>query len=105
MGARFRLAGKLPAAVLRHGEPVLPGRQAVLMAMKPYGLILADNGSNWYFQGSAVPLARRAGRPAQADPGRGVPGGRRVLPDGEPELRDRPGPGEDAQPAERPRRG
>ncbi|HTZ10548.1 MAG TPA: hypothetical protein VMB72_15850, partial [Acidimicrobiales bacterium] len=27
--------------------------QTVLETMKTYGLILADNGSNWYFQGTA----------------------------------------------------
>ena len=27
--------------------------QVILRAMKRYGLILADNGSNWYFQGAA----------------------------------------------------
>src|ERR1700722_3330472 len=27
--------------------------QTVLTTMKSYGLILADNGSNWYFQGTA----------------------------------------------------
>ena len=32
------------------------GRRVVLRAMKRYGLILADNGSNWYFQGA--PTAR-----------------------------------------------
>ena len=29
--------------------------QTVIRTMKVYGLILADNGSNWYFQGSASP--------------------------------------------------
>jgi hypothetical protein len=28
--------------------------QVVLRAMQRYGLILADNGSNWYFQGAAT---------------------------------------------------
>jgi hypothetical protein len=47
MGARFRLkssystAGHSPEAV------------AVIEAMKKYGLVLADNGSPWYFQGTA----------------------------------------------------
>ena len=27
--------------------------QTVITTMKTYGLILADNGSNWYFQGTA----------------------------------------------------
>jgi hypothetical protein len=30
-----------------------PDTKAVLTAFKKYGLILADNGSNWYFQGTA----------------------------------------------------
>jgi hypothetical protein len=29
--------------------------QAILVEMKNYGLILAANRSNWYFQGSASP--------------------------------------------------
>jgi len=29
--------------------------KAILVEMKNYGLILADNGSNWFFQGSAFP--------------------------------------------------
>jgi hypothetical protein len=47
MGARFRLnAGfQIPGAN--------SATRAVLQAMKTYGLILADNGSNWYFQGEA----------------------------------------------------
>ena len=37
--------------------------------MKRYGLILADNGSNWYFTGTAdASLDRHPGEPAQADP-------------------------------------
>src|SRR5439155_21824401 len=32
-----------------------PQTQVVLMAMQRYGLILADNGSNWLFQGSVDP--------------------------------------------------
>ncbi len=48
MGARFRLrAGfRLPAA------QCFRACQVVITAMKTYGLILADNGSNWYFQGA-----------------------------------------------------
>ena len=38
--------------------------------MKTYGLILADNGSNWYFQGTTdASLDLDHGRPTQADPG------------------------------------
>jgi hypothetical protein len=49
MGARFRLkAGfRLPAS------RCFRACQVVIQAMKAYGLILADNGSNWYFQGTA----------------------------------------------------
>jgi hypothetical protein len=49
MGARFRLkAGfRLPAS--RCAQAC----QVVIKAMKTYGLILADNGSNWYFQGTS----------------------------------------------------
>ncbi len=48
MGARFRLGAgfNLPAADC--AKPC----QTVIQAMKTYGLILADNGSNWYFQGT-----------------------------------------------------
>jgi hypothetical protein len=48
MGARFRLrAGfRLPASQCARAC------QVVIKAMKTYGLILADNGSNWYFQGT-----------------------------------------------------
>jgi hypothetical protein len=47
MGARFRLKASFP--ILRYRKDT----QVILRAMKTYGLILADNGSNWYFQGSA----------------------------------------------------
>ena len=48
MGARFRLkASYVIAASLR------PDTKTVLRAMKRYGLALADNGSPWYFQGTA----------------------------------------------------
>ena len=33
------------------GLPILPG----LLEMQQYGLILDDNGSNWFFQGSTSP--------------------------------------------------
>jgi hypothetical protein len=49
MGARFRL--KASFDVSRYSPPA----QVVLRAMQHYGLILADNGSNWYFGGSADP--------------------------------------------------
>jgi hypothetical protein len=49
MGARFRLNAdfSLPAA------SCAAMCQTVLTTMKTYGLILADNGSNWFFQGVA----------------------------------------------------
>jgi hypothetical protein len=47
MGARFRLKASFPTSSYRHDTRV------VLRAMKKYGLILADNGSSWYFQGTA----------------------------------------------------
>ena len=47
MGARFRLRASFPISRYRADTRV------VLRAMKKYGLILADNGSNWYFQGAA----------------------------------------------------
>jgi hypothetical protein len=46
MGARFRL--KASFSVSKFG----PGARVVIRAMKHYGLIVADNGSDWYFQGS-----------------------------------------------------
>jgi hypothetical protein len=49
MGARFRLkAGfKLPAS------KCATDCQTVITTMKKYGMILADNGSNWYFTGTS----------------------------------------------------
>ncbi len=49
MGARFRLNASftLPASACS------AFCQTVITTMKTYGLILADNGSNWYFQGTA----------------------------------------------------
>jgi hypothetical protein len=51
MGARFRLDASF------HLPLSLCSRmcQTVLTAMKQYGLILADNGSSWYFQGASDP--------------------------------------------------
>jgi hypothetical protein len=45
MGARFRLSASYDASGLS------PYAQNVVAAMKKYGLVLADNGSAWYFQG------------------------------------------------------
>jgi hypothetical protein len=47
MGARFRLKASFDIASFSTQARV------VLRAMQQYGLILADNGSNWYFQGAA----------------------------------------------------
>ena len=48
MGARFRLSASFNLPASRCARPC----QVVIRAMKTYGLILADNGSNWYFQGT-----------------------------------------------------
>jgi hypothetical protein len=45
MGARFRLRASY------HPTGFGPKAMAVVRAMKTYGLVLADNGSPWYFQG------------------------------------------------------
>jgi hypothetical protein len=49
MGARFRL--KAAYDMSRYS----PRAQIVLRAMKRYGVIVADNGSDWYFQGTVDP--------------------------------------------------
>ena len=49
MGARFRLNGSFTLATSACSSFC----QIVLNTMKTYGLIVADNGSNWYFQGTA----------------------------------------------------
>jgi hypothetical protein len=46
MGARFRLKSTFDISGYS------PMTRAVLTAMKTYGLVLADNGSPWYFQGA-----------------------------------------------------
>jgi hypothetical protein len=51
MGARFRLKKSFHLPLSRCARPC----QTVITAMKDYGLILADNGSSWYFQGTADP--------------------------------------------------
>jgi hypothetical protein len=45
MGARFRMEPGFSA------RGFSPGAKEVVRAMKTYGLVLADNGSPWYFQG------------------------------------------------------
>jgi hypothetical protein len=47
MGARFRLKSSFATSSYRKDTRV------VLRAMKHYGLVLADNGSPWYFQGTS----------------------------------------------------
>ena len=49
MGARFRLSAGFTLPAGQCHEIC----QAIVAAMKTYGLILADNGSDWYFQGTA----------------------------------------------------
>jgi hypothetical protein len=49
MGARVRLKADYDVSKLSASA------QVVLRAMKKYGMILADNGSNFYFQGQANP--------------------------------------------------
>ena len=48
MGARFRLDASFTLPVSRCAAHC----QTVITTMKTYGLILADNGSNWFFQGT-----------------------------------------------------
>jgi hypothetical protein len=56
MGARFRLKASFDVAGFCAGStPYCADAKAVLIEMQHYGLILADNGSNWFFQGSAYP--------------------------------------------------
>ncbi len=49
MGARFRLNASFELPASACGAFC----QTLLTTMKTYGMILADNGSNWYFQGTA----------------------------------------------------
>jgi len=49
MGARFRLNASFSLPASKCSAMC----QTVIRTMKTYGLILADNGSNWYFQGDA----------------------------------------------------
>ena len=46
MGMRVRLKASFDIS----GYP--PSAQVVLVALKKYGMIVADNGSNWYISGS-----------------------------------------------------
>ena len=49
MGARFRLKARVDISQLN------PEAKVIAQAMKDYGLILADNGSNFYFQSEDNP--------------------------------------------------
>ncbi len=49
MGARFRLKASFSLSGYSRQAKV------ILKAMKVYGLVLADNGSDWYFQGTQDP--------------------------------------------------
>jgi hypothetical protein len=49
MGARFRLNASFHLPPSACARPC----QVVIQAMKTYGLILADNGGNWFFTGTA----------------------------------------------------
>ena len=56
MGARFRLSASFSASeICKAGTRYCAQLAVVITAMQHYGLILADNGSNWFFQGSAFP--------------------------------------------------
>lgn len=56
MGARFRLKASFNVAgFCASSAPYCKDAKIVLTEMQHYGLILADNGTNWYFQGSAFP--------------------------------------------------
>jgi hypothetical protein len=56
MGARFRLKASFPVArFCANSAPDCKDAKAILTEMQHYGLILADNGSNWFFQGTAQP--------------------------------------------------
>jgi hypothetical protein len=56
MGARFRLAASFNVAGFCSASTAYcADARAVLVEMQHYGMILADNGSNWFFGGSAFP--------------------------------------------------
>jgi hypothetical protein len=56
MGARFRLKSNFNVAgYCSDSTAYCKDAKAVLVEMQHYGLILADNGSNWYFGGAAFP--------------------------------------------------
>jgi hypothetical protein len=49
MGMRVRLKSSFDV------RPFSPAMQVILVALKKYGMILADNGSNWYVSGAPDP--------------------------------------------------
>jgi len=49
MGARFRLRARFD------GSGFSADARVVIRAIKRYGLIVADNGTDWYFQGAVDP--------------------------------------------------
>jgi len=49
MGLRLRLQASYPIAGFPRTDRI------ILQAMKTYGLIVADNGSPWFFQGATDP--------------------------------------------------
>ncbi len=49
MGMRFRLKASYDIGGLS------PQARVIARAMQRYGLIVADNGSNWFFQGAPSP--------------------------------------------------
>ena len=56
MGARFRLKASFGVAgFCSSSTRYCADAKAILVEMQHYGLILADNGSDWFFQGSAYP--------------------------------------------------
>jgi len=56
MGARFRLKASFDVKrFCANSAPYCRDAKVILVEMQHYGLLLADNGSNWYFQGSAFP--------------------------------------------------
>jgi hypothetical protein len=56
MGARFRLKASFNVGgFCRRTAPYCADAKVILAEMQHYGLILADNGSNWFFQGTAFP--------------------------------------------------
>jgi hypothetical protein len=64
MGMRLRLKAGYPLGGMG------PAARAIAVAMKEYGLIVADNGSNWYISGSSD----RRWRDEELDALKGIPG-------------------------------